>query len=127
MIENNKTYIFDKNYFFENWKVDNTQIEYILPVESIEFIENIKKYNSIGDYDTKTIFEEYNLQNNLIVIININDKKTKILLKGIYRGKPIIKNLIYDIEIENEIENKVNLIKFIDAEIIRNLQNSKYD
>ena len=80
MIENNKTYIFDK-IIFENWKVDNTQIEYILPVESIEFIENIKKYNSIGDYDTKTIFEEYNLQNNLIVIL-INDKKTKILLKG---------------------------------------------
>ena len=118
LIENNKTFIFDKNYFFENWKVDATQIEYILPVESIEFIENIKKFNSIGNYDTKTIFEEYNLQNNLIVIININEKKTKILLKGFIGGKPIIKNLIYDIEIENETENKINLIKFIDAEII---------
>ena len=89
-----------------------------MPVESIEFIENIKKFNSIGNYDTKTIFEEYNLQNNLIVIININDKKTKILLKGFIGGKPITKNLIYDIEIENETENKINLIKFIDAEII---------
>ena len=46
LIKNNETFIFNNNYFYDNWNeiYKNDLIEFILPLENIEIIKNINDY-----------------------------------------------------------------------------------
>ena len=48
LIKKNEIYIFNNNFFYENWNkfYKNDLIEFILPLENIEIIQNINKYKN---------------------------------------------------------------------------------
>ena len=61
-LNENKIFIFSNNYFYENWNKNkkNQLIEFILPLENIEIIHQIKKSSdNLFDLELRTLFEEY--------------------------------------------------------------------
>jgi hypothetical protein len=95
--KDNKIYIYNKNYFYENWNevYDTELIEFILPLENIEVIQNanLKKSNLL-DLDLHNLFIEYEEKNIILVIIeDKNLQEEKIYFKTKILGKNIIKNI----------------------------------
>ena len=69
--KDNKIYIYNKNYFYENWNevYDTELIEFILPLENIEVIQNVNlKKNNLLDLDLRNLFIEYQEKNIILVI-----------------------------------------------------------
>ena len=64
--KNEKLYVYNQNYFYENWnKIENNElIEFILPLEKIEILQNINNYkDNLFDLNIKDIFKEYSKKN----------------------------------------------------------------
>ena len=62
LINGNEISIFSKNYFYENWNkiISNELIEFILPLENIEIIQNINQAkDELSNLDLKILFKEY--------------------------------------------------------------------
>ena len=62
LIKENELFIFNNNFFYENWNnvYENELIEFILPLENIEIIQNINKNKqSLLDISVENIFKEY--------------------------------------------------------------------
>ncbi len=122
LIQKDKIFIFSQNYFYENWneKKSNKLIEFILPLENIEIIQNI---NSLGNQffqlNLNNIFREYENKNLALVFIDkTNPNLHKIFLKLQILGKKIDKNI--SIKNPNLSLNKFNekTINIVSNEII---------
>ena len=99
LIKNNEIFIFNNNYFYENWNeiysVD--LIEFILPLENIEVIKIINENkNNLIDVEVENLYREYSKKNLALVFIednkNVNKKiylKLKIEEKNISKGLKI--------------------------------------
>ncbi len=98
LIRDKNQFIYSKNYFLENWKKnedDEKIIQYTLPLESIESIQIIKKYeDDIFKLSTSEFFKEYDIENKIFAIIEKDDNKSKIFLKTQISDKKINKTLI---------------------------------
>ena len=96
--KNNQLYVYNQNYFYEKWNEvdDNELIEFILPLEKIEILQNINNYqDNLFDLDLKNIFIEYSKKNFALIIIEENiSGKYKIFLKTNIMGKNINKSFI---------------------------------
>ena len=97
-IKQEQIYIYNNNYFYENWnelKID-TLIEFILPLENIEVIQNINKNkDNILSLNLESLFKEYSNKNLALVIIEeTNKKNVKVYLKTKISGKNIDKSLL---------------------------------
>ena len=96
--EKNQIYIYNKNYFYENWNnnLQDSIIEFILPLENIEIIQNINlKKDNLLDLELSNLFAEYSKKNLALIIINLKNKEEeKIYFKTEILGKTIVKNLI---------------------------------
>tara|TARA_B100001564_G_C20629699_1_gene666511 strand:+ start:39 stop:1085 length:1047 start_codon:yes stop_codon:yes gene_type:complete len=116
-------YIYDNNFFYKNWMEDKNEkkdesIEYIFPIESLEIIETIKKnQNNLEMINLDNIFDKDSQKDNLLMIINYNEQKTKFFLKGIISAKKIIKNLSYTEKNVEKIEYE-NILKYLKKEIL---------
>ena len=101
-------YVYTGNYFYENWnkKEINQLIEFILPLENIEIIQQINKSsNNLFNIELKTLFEEYPNKNIALVFIeNNNSNMQKIYLKTKIQDKIISKNLIFK---KNNLEKEI--------------------
>ena len=74
---------------------DEKIIQYTLPLESIESIQIIKKYeDDIFKLSTNEFFKEYDIENKIFAIIEKDDNKSKIFLKTQISDKKINKTLI---------------------------------
>jgi len=130
--KNNEYFIYTKNYFYENWNIENSKnlIEYTLPVENIENIQKIeKKKNNIFAIDISDFFKEYNIKNMVFAIIDIESSGSKIYLSTKINKKKINKNLFIErtglnqiqffdkiiIEIKNEIKDVIKSQNLIDV------------
>ena len=97
VIEKNEIFIFNNNFYYNNRNkiFENDLIEFILPLENIEIIQNINvNKNNLIDIDIDDLFQEYSSKNLAIVFIedkNLNEKKAYIKTK--IQGKKISKNL----------------------------------
>ena len=93
-----QVFIYNKNYFYENWNnnLQDTLIEFILPLENIEIIQNINfKKDNLLDLELSNLFAEYSKKNLALIIINLKNKEEeKIYFKTKILGKTIVKNLI---------------------------------
>ena len=106
-----ETLIYENNYFYKNWineiskkNKKNETIEYILPLENIEVIEQIKKnQDNLESIELNKIFDENVEKDNLLIIINYNTKLSKIFLTGSISTKKITKNLSFSKNSEEEI------------------------
>ena len=93
-----QVFIFNQNYFYNNWNkiYENELVEFILPLENIEIIQNINlNKNNLIDLDLRGLLEEYSGKNLALIIIeyrSINEEK--IYLKSKIQGKNIVKKLI---------------------------------
>ncbi|MDC0545045.1 hypothetical protein OAO00_00930 [Pelagibacteraceae bacterium] len=131
--KNNQIFIYNRNFFYDNWNeiYDNDLIEFIIPIENIEIIQNINSNrDNLLNLQLKIIFEEYQDKNLAIVLIEDNNsKEEKIYLKMKILGKNIVKNItvkrfelneknFYEkiiIEIKKEITNTVKSENLIDV------------
>ena len=120
--KNNKIFIYNQNYFYDNWnKVYETElIEFILPLENIEIIQNanLNKSNLLN-LDLNNLFIEYPEKNIVLVIIeDKNIQEEKIYFKSKILGKNIIKNINIKREDLNEKEFYKKIITQTKQEII---------
>ena len=131
--KNNQIFIYNQNYFYDNWNeiYDNELIEFIIPLENIEIIQNINlSRDNLLNLQLKTIFQEYPDKNLAIVLIEDNNsKKEKMYLKMKILGKNIVKNITVErfelnekkfyekiiTEIKKEITNTVKSQNLIDV------------
>ena len=133
--KNDKVFVYSNNYFYQNWKKKNESelIEFILPIENIETIQQINLFqNKLFDIDPKDIFEDYENKNLTLIIIEIiNEKEIKVFLKTSIMGKRINRSLkindkdltdekLYDyiiLKVKNEIINIVKSQNLIDIRV----------
>ena len=126
LIKENELFIFNNNFFYENWNnvYENELIEFILPLENIEIIQNINKNKqSLLDISVENLFKEYSNKNLALIFIEINKSgKENIYIKARIQKKNISKNLnnkkqkkeinqVYDSIIINIKKELINLVK----------------
>tara|TARA_B100001248_G_scaffold185622_1_gene141666 strand:- start:213 stop:1259 length:1047 start_codon:yes stop_codon:yes gene_type:complete len=126
LIRENEVFIFNNNFFYENWNnvYENELIEFILPLENIEIIQNINKSKqSLLDISVENLFKEYSNKNLVLILIEINKSgKENIYIKARIQKKNISKNLnnkkqkkvinkTYDSIIINIKKELINLVK----------------
>ena len=110
LIQKNEIFIFNNNFFYKNWNkiYENDLIEFILPLENIEIIQNINNYKkNLINLNVTDLFQEYTKKNLALVLIDKNkfgDKK--IYIKSIIQGKKISKNL--DLKKQKLSTDKIN-------------------
>tara|TARA_B100000963_G_C22578991_1_gene649910 strand:+ start:56 stop:1102 length:1047 start_codon:yes stop_codon:yes gene_type:complete len=126
LIKENEIYIFNNNYFYENWNeiysVD--LIEFILPLENIEVIKNINESkNNLINIEIENLFKEYSKKNLALVFIEDNKKnnlkiylKLRIEEKNISKGLNIKdqktdKNKLYEKILTESKKEIINLVK----------------
>ena len=149
LIRDKQYFIYTKNYFYENWnkETSNDLIQYTLPTENIESIQQIKiNRESIHKINVEDFFKEYNLENKVFAAINITQNTAKVYLNIKTAGKKLNKNLLinnpglnqekFNNQIISEIKNTIrDLIKsqnlidvrvpsFLNAEIKLNNQSN---
>ena len=94
--KDNKIFIYNKNIYYEKWNdyYETEQVEFILPLENIEIIENINKNkNNLLQLELSDLFKEYSKENLALVLIDEdNSKEKKIYFKVKILGKNTIKN-----------------------------------
>ena len=90
-------FIYNQNFFYDNWnKVNETElIEFILPIENIEVIQNINlNKNNLINLKLENLFAEYSGKNLALVLVeDKNSREEKIYFKTEIQGKKIIKNI----------------------------------
>ena len=108
LIKDNEINIFNNNFFYQKWNdiYQNDLIEFILPLENIEIIQNINNNkNNLFNLNISNLFEEYTNKNLALVLIEDNNKKIeKIYIKTFLQGKNISKSL--EFKKNNLIKNK---------------------
>ena len=123
LIVEDETFIYDKNFFYENWlitekEIKTKNIEYIFPLENLETIEILKKnQNNLEAVNLTDIFDDDEEKDNLFIIIDYKKQKTKIFLKGLISSKKIVRNL----QFENKTDKKTEyskILKFLKKEIL---------
>ena len=91
----NEVFIFSNNFFYNNWnKSDKLElIEFALPLENIEIIQEINKSkNNLLNLELDLLFREYfNEKQRLVLIEEINTKQAKVYLKTKIQTKEISK------------------------------------
>ena len=96
-ITNQEINVFNNNLFYDNWNefFENDLIEFILPIENIEIIQNINNNkNSLIDLNIDNLFKEYPKKNlALILIEEDNTEYKKVYIKSKIQGKIISKSL----------------------------------
>ncbi len=127
LINKNDIFIFSNNYYYENWNTfkKGDLIEFILPLENIEIIQNINKYkNNLLDLDLSLLLKEYQNKNKALVLIEKNNLgEKKIYLKMVVQEKNITRNLKFKkdklqeniiVEVKNQITNLIKSQNLID-------------
>ena len=123
LIRKNDIYIFSNNYFYENWDTVNKNdlIEFILPAENIEIIQNVNQSrNNLLSLKLSSLLKEHLNKNVALVLIEKNeDKKNKVFLKARIQNKIISKSL----NIKNNDNNEIAEMNKIIFEVKDNLIN----
>ena len=96
-IKDDEIFIFNNNFFYRNWNnfYNVDLIEFILPLENIEIIQNINKNkNNLINLKIDDLFKEYSSKNLALILIEDGKKNNeKIYLKTRIEGKNISKSI----------------------------------
>ncbi len=107
--------IFNNNIIYENWNKDLVKthlIEYILPTEDLEDLNQIKKkYEIIEQYNFAEIISKYNLKDSIISLIFRDKDQLRVLSRITYNKNVILKNQSYFQRDVNDEEQAKKLIK----------------
>ena len=122
ILKKNQIIIYNNNYFYDYWnKIYQSElIEFILPIENIEVIQNISvnKENLYG-IDLQILFKEYENKNLALVLIeDIGSNEKKIYLRTKIINKKIDKTIKIKKGANTEKFND-EIIKVISKELIK--------
>ena len=115
LIKNDEIFVFNNNFFYENWNkiYKNDLLEFILPIENIEIIQNINnnKKNLIN-LKIENLFKEYINKNLALVLIEDENKENiKVYIKSTIQGKNISRSLKLKSKDKNEEKYYKNIIE----------------
>ena len=92
----------NENFFYNNWqeiKIKNELINFILPLEDLEDISNIKKMrDNINDLDILPLVNKYEEKNYVFVFMDFDGKKLNMHLKTNFNNNKTSKNISYNLE-----------------------------
>ena len=104
---------FYENFFYKRWtttKIKNELINFVLPLEDLEDISQIKKMkNKIEELNVDNFVNKYNIENNVFALMNLQDKKLNVYIKTNFYGSEMSKNISYEL-IDIKDEPKLNII-----------------
>ena len=130
LINENEINIFN-NFFYKNWNeiyVDEL-IEFILPLENIEILQNINKYkNNLININVVELFKEYTNKNLALVLIEDSKSENKtVYIKSIIQEKNLSKSL--KIKVINSKLDKIyeQIIIETKKELIDLIKNQKFN
>ena len=93
---------FYNNFFYKHWnetKIENELINFILPIEDLDDIFRIKKMkNKIEKINLEEIVSKYDIKNYVFALMDYNNKKLKIYLKTNLNRNESSKNIFYEID-----------------------------
>ena len=117
--ETDNIFLFNNNIFYENWnneKKNYQLINYLLPSEDLEDLNNIQEMsNAIETFDFTDLIKKYDLRDYIILVIYKNKEEVKILSKI---------NLNNSLKINNQKYSKINLKNEKDFNLVlENLKN----
>ena len=100
---------FNENYFYNHWneiKIENEIINFILPLEDIDDISKIKKMkNEMENFDVSNIVNKYNEKNYAFLLMSYDNKKMNVHIKTNFNANKKSKNIYYEIDnIKNKME-----------------------
>ena len=120
--KSNKIFIYNNNFFYDKWnKFNETElIEFILPLEKIEIIQNINlNRNNLLNLQLRSLFTEYSGKNLALVLIEDNNSiEEKVYFKIEILGKSIVKNIKFQRKSLNDEEFYKQIIIKVKEEII---------
>ena len=97
-IKNNEIFVFNNNFFYDNWNniYEDDLIEFILPLENIEIIQNLNKNaDNLINLKIDSLLKEYSNKNLALIIIEETKKNDqRIYLKIKIQEKKFLKVLI---------------------------------
>lgn len=118
-----QVFVYNKNFFYDKWNevYDTELIEFILPLENIEIIQNVNfNKNNLLNLELEDIFTEYSNKNLALILIEDNNlKEETIYLKIKILEKTIVKN----IKLKRNNSNQEQLYKRIIAEVKKEIIN----
>jgi len=120
LLNNKQVYIYSKNFFYKNWNNQENEnlIQYTLPVENIENIQNIEFYkDEINKISLDEFFKEYQNSNLVFAIIDMKKDSSKVFLNTRIEGKKMKKSLQIFNKNSNQIEFYNNIIYEIKKEL----------
>ena len=124
-LDKNNVFVFSNNFFYKNWNTIETDdlVEFILPIENIEIIQDINKSkNNLLELKLDIIFQEFSNKNvGLVLIENDEAVVNKVYMKVRIEDKLISRSLNINKKVENisvndeviiQVKNEItNLIK----------------
>jgi len=101
---------FNENFFYKNWpsiKLENELINFILPIEDLEDVSNIRKMkDNIENIDINSLVNKYDENNYVFTLMSFEKSKLKVYLKTNFNNNKTSKNIFYEIK---NIEDKEKL------------------
>ncbi len=122
LVKDDQIFVYNDNYFYTNWNkvYESDLIDFILPIETIEVIQNLNlNKNNLYEIDLKEIFQEYSGKNlALILIEDINPSQKKIYIQTLISDKNIYKNIKIKQSNLNNVNYSREIVKKISDELI---------
>ena len=122
LVKDDQIFIYNDNYFYTNWNkvYESDLIDFILPIETIEVIQNLNlNKNNLYEIDLKEIFQEYSGKNlALILIEDINPSQKKIYIQTLISDKNIYRNIKIKQSNLNNVNYSREIVKKISEELI---------
>lgn len=112
----------NENFFYKNWdeiKIKNELINFILPLEDLDDISQITKMrDNLEDLDITSLVTKYGEQNYVFVLMDYGKTKLNIYLKTNFNNNTTSKNISYEVkDIKDEMMLK-SILKDLKLEIV---------
>ena len=111
-----------KNFFYKNWneiKIKNELINFILPLEDLDDISQITKMkDNLENLDVDSLVNKYGEKNYVFVLMDYKGNNLNIYLKTNFTNNKTSKNILYKVEKINDKSALISILKDLKIEII---------